>query len=99
MTFISHMEITVRSGTRAAAIEAFVNRRVFEECAEAIPGFLGARLLEEQGVPDEIAVVSDWQDRASYAAWLAHPVRARQESDLAHFIAEPPRIKLYQRRG
>lgn len=99
MTIISNMQIELRPDRRAEAVEAFIKRKVFEECAEAIPGFLWARLPDEEDAPDRIAVISVWTEKAAFGAWVAHPVRAKQEADLAHYIAEPPRTVLYASRA
>lgn len=98
MTFISNMQITLKPGMRGVAIEAFQQRRVFEECEQAIPGFLWARLIEDAENPDMIAVVSEWSDASAYDAWIAHPVRDSQYSDLAQFIAAPPDTTLHASR-
>lgn len=95
MTFISDMRIKVRPGVRDEAINAFRKRRVFEECSEAIPGFLRARLLESCGAPDAMSVIVEWTDEAAYEAWIAHPVRAAQEVDLAQYLAAAPQTELY----
>lgn len=95
MTVVSNMQITLRSGVKAQAIEAFKARRVFEECAEAIPGFLWARLLDVEGNQNAIAVIAEWRDVESFNAWVAHPVRDAQEADLAHFLASAPQTQLY----
>ena len=96
MTFISDMQIRVRPGVRNEAISAFRTRRVFEECSEVIPGFLRARLLEAQGAFDAMSVIAEWTDKAAYEAWIAHPVRAAQEADLAQFLAAAPETELYE---
>ena len=95
MTVVSNMQITLRDGVKKQAIEAFKARRVFAECAQAIPGFLGAHLLDNQGSDNEIAVIAHWRDAASFYAWVAHPVRDAQEADLAHFLASAPHTQLY----
>ena len=92
---ISNLQITLRPGVKAAAIEAFKKRRVFEECAAAIPGFLSAKLLEVEGAPDAIAVIAEWTDATAFRAWVAHPVRAAQEADLADYLAAAPHTTLY----
>lgn len=92
---ISNLQITLRPGVKAAAIEAFKKRRVFEECAAAIPGFLSAKLLEVEGAPDAIAVIAEWTDATAFQAWVAHPVRAAQEADLADYLAAAPHTTLY----
>ena len=98
MTYISTMQITLTPGLRDAAIKAFQQRRVFEECADVIPGFLWARLIEDAEDPDKIAVLSEWSDASAYDAWAAHPVRDSQYHDLAQFIAAPPDTTLHATR-
>lgn len=99
MSVVAQLDLPLRPDTRSAAIEAFLARRVFEECAAAVPGFLGARLLEAEDAEDTLTVISEWRETADYEAWLAHPVRAKQEEDLIHFLAGSPRIRLYRRLG
>lgn len=94
MTVVSDMRIRVRPHLRTEAMDAFVRRRVFEECADAIPGFRRARLLAAQGDPDVIAVIAEWTDAAAFDDWMKHPARARQEADLARFLDEPARTTL-----
>lgn len=95
MTIMSNMQIKLRDGVRAEAVAAFIERKVFEDCADAIPGFLWARLLEVDDAPNCLSVISVWSDRAAFDAWVAHPVRDSQAADLAHFLAEPPHTQLY----
>ena len=42
MTVFSNMQISLRDGVKEQAVSSFRARRIFEECAEAIPGFLWA---------------------------------------------------------
>ena len=95
MTILSNMQIKLREGVRAEAVEAFINRNVFAECADAIPGFLWAHLLEVDGAPDNLSVLCGWTDQSALEDWMAHPVRIRQEADLAQFLAEAPQTQLY----
>lgn len=95
MTILSNMQIKLREGTRTEAVKTFINRKVFAECAEAIPGFLWAHLLEVEGAPDTLSVMCGWADKASYDDWIAHPVRSSQEADLVQFLAEAPKTLLY----
>ncbi|WP_375267090.1 antibiotic biosynthesis monooxygenase family protein [Planktotalea sp.] len=94
MSVISTMQITLREGVKAQAIEAFKARGVFSECAEAIPGFLWAHLLA--GAGDTLCVMSEWRNAQSYEDWLAHPARAAQEADLAHYLAAAPETGLFE---
>jgi len=95
MTILSNMQIKLREGVGAQAVEAFINRNVFAECAEAIPGFRWAHLLEVDGAPDNLAVICGWTDQSAFEDWMAHPVRSRQEADLAQFLVEAPQTQLY----
>ncbi len=85
----THLEIRVHQGQREAALAAFMARRVFEECAEVISGFLGAELLTTDD-PDTLYVIAHWQSQAAAGAWMASPVRDAQNADLARFLASPP---------
>lgn len=75
MTVISQMSIIVKPGKREAAIKAFAERRVLDECAKAIPGYISAQLLVPQDTPDAICVMAEWQRVSDFEAWAAHPVR------------------------
>jgi len=50
---------------REAFVATFKARHVFEECADAIPGFLGAELLETPDDPDVLYIVAHWRDRGA----------------------------------
>ncbi len=90
----SHLEIQVHPGQRKAAIAALGSRRIFEECAETVRGFLGVELLLPEGAPDTLYIIARWQDRDSVLAWLASPVREAQNSDLARFAATLPTSRI-----
>ena len=94
MNVFSMMDIRTRPGQRDAAVKAFLARRVFEECAQAIPGFVEGRLLTTQDEPERMSVVAQWTDTESFTAWTKHPVRESQERDLVHFLAEAPSTKM-----
>ena len=97
MSVVSHLAIRIAPGRRRAALDAFRTRRVFEECADAIPGFAGAFLLADRNDPDTIIVIAEWRDAADYATWTRHPVCAAQKSDLAHFLAAAPETRLFDK--
>lgn len=99
ITLQTHLYVRTRAGQRANAIAAFKARRVFEECAEAITGFLGAEILLQEDAPDHFCIIARWQTRAAMIAWMQSPVRAAQDKDLAHFAAEPPVSRLYMGGG
>ena len=89
LTFRTH------PGMREQAVRTVVRRRVLEECAEAIPGFLGGELALSPEDPDVICVTALWACEASYLQWLASPVRAAQGPDLAPFLAQAPVAALF----
>ena len=90
MHLFSYMDIHTQPGQREAAIRAFAERGVFEECAKSIPGFVQAHLLSDPQLPERMVVVAEWTDAQSFSDWIAHPARALQELDLAHFLAAAP---------
>ncbi|WP_438991362.1 antibiotic biosynthesis monooxygenase family protein [Lentibacter sp.] len=97
MPVFSQMSIALRPGVRDAAIKAFRERRVLEECAQSIPGFISARLLLPLDAPDAICVMAEWQGVSDFEAWTRHPLRDAQEADLVHFLAAPPVTTVFQR--
>lgn len=90
LTFRSH------PGQRDEAAHNFVQRRVLEECAASIPGFLGGELLLSPEDPDLMCVTALWDGAASYQQWLDSPVRAAQGPDLAPFLAQAPVAVLFE---
>lgn len=92
----SLLSLRVHPGQREAAAQAYAHRRVLEECAEAIPGFLGGELMLSQDDPDLLCVSALWDGEASYQQWLASPVRAAQGPDLAIFLAQAPSSALFE---
>lgn len=92
----SLLSLRVHSGQREAAARSFARRRVLEECAEAIPGFLGGELMLSQDDPDLMCVSALWDCEASFQQWLASPVRAAQGPDLAIFLAQVPSSTLFR---
>lgn len=98
MSFVSQMAVKVRPGQRADAIAAFRARRVLEECAESIPGFLKGRLLLSTECGDAFVVEAEWANPGDIQDWQNHPVRAAQASDLSGWLAEEPETKIYEAR-
>lgn len=95
MNVFSLMFIEVRDGVRDDAIIAFKKRLIFEECAQAIPGFIQAKLLASQNELNRIVVVAEWVDGSDFTDWTKHAVRDLQEKDLSHFLAAVPHTHLY----
>lgn len=97
MSVVGQLSIRVKPGTREAALQAFRARRVFEECAQAIPGFVQAFLLADRTDPDVICVVTEWRAAQDAADWMASPMRAAQGAYLGHFLAAEPETRLFDR--
>lgn len=97
MTVMSQMEIRILAGQRDEALAAFRGRGVFEECAEAIPGFIQAFLLADPTDPEAVSVIAEWRTEKDFRDWTKHPAREAQESDLARFLAAPPTTRLLSR--
>lgn len=97
MSVLGQLSIRVKPGTRDAALQAFRARRVFEECAQAIPGFVQAFLLADRADPDVICVFTEWRAAQDADDWMASPVRAAQSADLGHFLADEPVTRLFDR--
>ena len=95
MTVRSLLSFRVHPGQREAAAQAYARRRVLEECAETIPGFLGGELVLSQEDPDLLCVIALWDSAASYQQWLASPVRAAQGPELAPFLAQTPSSAMF----
>lgn len=91
----SLLSLRVHPGQRESAAQAFVRRRVLEECAEAIPGFFGGALMLPHDDPDLMCVSGLWDSEASYRQWLASPLRAAQGPALAGFLAQVPFTALF----
>ncbi len=69
MSIVSQLSIKVRPGQRAEGIAAFKKRRVLEECAGAIPGFLNGRLLLSIEDPDAFVVEAEWASLDAIKDW------------------------------
>ncbi len=76
----SIMSVRVRHEQREDAIAAFRARRVLEECAEAIPGFIKGYILADRDAGDRLAVIAEWRDPQSFRDWMAHPVARRRNA-------------------
>lgn len=96
MSVRSLLTLRIQPGQRDSATQAYIRRRVLEECAQAIPGFLGGELLLKPDDPEHIWVSALWEDEASYLQWLKSPVRAAQGVDLGASIAQAPSSALFQ---
>lgn len=74
-------------GTRAEAVAAYHQRRVLEECAEAIPQYIAGQVCLSDNDPDLICIEVDWSDPQGWHDWMVHPVRAAQAGDIGRFVA------------
>ncbi len=82
------------SGQRDKLLDAFFRRRILEECAEDVPGFLSAEVLVSRADPDEVQISVLWSDEGAWRTWQDSPVRLRQAQDLAHLLADAPQGQL-----
>ncbi|NBT32785.1 MAG: hypothetical protein EBT13_13045 [Rhodobacteraceae bacterium] len=97
MSYVSHLSVKVLPGQREKALSAFKSRRVFEECAAAVSGFIEGRVLVSADCPDTFCVAAEWAAMQDYQDWLDHPVRATQSDDLSKWAAEAPEIRFFHR--
>lgn len=95
MTVVSEMTVRLKTGQGDAALQAFAQRGVLDECQQAIAGFVQGVLLRAQDDPDEIRVLVRWSRQQDYRDWLMHPLRQAQLRDLAHFLAQAPVVRLF----
>jgi heme-degrading monooxygenase HmoA len=86
--FQSVLVVRVHSGQGPEAMQAFRDRGVLRECAEAIPGYIDGQLRASVDDPDRICVLAAWRDAESYRAWGTHPARAAQLADIGHLVAD-----------
>lgn len=96
MTYRTWLAGRATPGQREALVQAFLERRVIEECRDTIPGYLGAELLLSENDPDALCVTVEWVDRQSCLDWQASPVRAAQFPALAGLLSSMSPSQLYQ---
>ncbi|MEZ5751202.1 MAG: antibiotic biosynthesis monooxygenase family protein [Paracoccaceae bacterium] len=95
MAVFSQTTLRVHPGQRDAALDAVRGERMFETCANAIPGFIHGSLLASRADADALCLIAEWADEASFREWLSHPLRAAQEERLAPFYADTPAFVLF----
>jgi heme-degrading monooxygenase HmoA len=83
----SVLPIVVAPGAEDDFVRAFRELGVFDHSARS-GGFLGGRLLRPLGAGDPFVVIAEWEDAASYEAWLANPVREELKEKLDRLVAE-----------
>ncbi len=82
-------------GQRKQLMAAFFQRRVLQECQEAIPGFVSAEVLLSLTDADELQVSVLWRDHAAWQAWQDSEVRLQQAQHLAPLLACAPAGHLF----
>jgi heme-degrading monooxygenase HmoA len=82
-------------GQREELLTAFFNRRVLQECQEAIAGFVSAEVLLSLTDADELHISVLWRDHAAWQAWQDSEVRLRQAQHLAPMLAGAPVGQLF----
>ncbi len=68
--FIAISKFIVANGMTAAVHDAFANR---PHVVDAYPGFVKLDVLSSQQNPDEVWLVTYWNDRNSYDRWHSSP--------------------------
>lgn len=85
-----------KRGQRARLIQAFLERRVLQECQATVSGFISAEVLTPQDAEDEVQVTVLWADQAAWQEWQDSPVRQAQQADLAPWLAALPSSRSHQ---
>ncbi len=95
-TFI-RSTLTAKSipGQREELLTAFFNRRVLQECQEAIPGFVSAEVLLSLTDVNELHISVLWRDQTAWQNWQDSEVRIKQEQHLAPLLACAPVGQLF----
>ena len=82
-------------GQREQLLAAFFQRRVLQECQEAIPGFVSAEVLLSLTDADELQISVLWRDQTAWQAWQDSAVRLQQAQHLAPLLACAPVGQLF----
>ena len=85
MSYVSSMTIEIKPQQSQAAIAAFIERRVFSECAATIPGFVRGELMQSVDKPEHLHIIAHWRTATDIDTWLHHATRLAQLRDLSHF--------------
>jgi|GEM_PF-3780605 len=88
MSYVSSMTIEVKPHQSKAAIAAFIERRVFNECAASVPGFVRGELMQSIENPEHLHVIAYWHTASDIETWLHHSTRLAQLADLSHFASK-----------
>jgi heme-degrading monooxygenase HmoA len=87
-TFCTFLMIKVPGDAADAFSEKYIQRRIIDECAETIPGFLHGELMQSDDGDGLHCVMCQWADKAAYEQWVASPVRDKQGADMMAFVKE-----------
>ncbi len=86
MPYRSLLVVQLVLGTRDEAVAAYHERRVLDECKDAIAEFIGGRVCLSETDPDRICIEVDWASAQGWHDWMDHPVRAAQAKDIGRFV-------------
>lgn len=86
MPYRSLLVVQLVPGTRDEAVAAYHERRVLEECKDAIAEFIRGRVCLSETDPDRICIEVDWTSSQGWHDWMDHPVRAAQAKDIGRFV-------------
>jgi quinol monooxygenase YgiN len=85
--FIAVLDLQTRSADRAAALTQLDGER---DEIRAMPGNLDFRVYASRHDDGAVAVVHEWTDEPSFAAYLASDAFARSSAVLRPLMTEPP---------
>lgn len=87
-TYCTLLMIKVPGDAAKAFSDKYIQRRIIDECAETIPGFLHGELMQSVDGDGLHCVMCQWTDKAAYEQWVASPVRDKQGEDMMAFVKE-----------
>lgn len=90
MTARSVLFLRTQPGDRERLLALYRDRRILEEAAATVPGFIEGEVLESPADASLVCVTSLWASTADYDAWLASPVRRSQGEFIVPLLAGSP---------
>jgi heme oxygenase (staphylobilin-producing) len=86
--------LPVREGAADRIVQMFSASR---GAVQDLPGFVGMEVLKSEG-EDEVLVVTWWEDRASFDAWVASDAfkKAHGRGGGGGLLREHPRMTVYE---
>jgi quinol monooxygenase YgiN len=91
----SVLVFTLLPGQRDAFVATFRRLRVLEQSSHQA-GFRRGQLHVRADGTDEALVTADWDSPAAYQGWLDNPVRETIGEELAPFLADEPKGRVFE---